>query len=302
MKRLAALTAVVLAAACSGETAPASAGAAAPPSCGLPTDKVGAFVSVPEGGFIKGANALYPEEQPAANVHVAAFSIQAHEVTNRQFEAFVAAAGYVTDSERTSASDDPGGGSALFTLPPAEGGIGAWMLRRGATWKAPEGPGSNLDGRMDQPVVHVSLSDARAYAHWAGGRLPSEEEWEYAASLGMPDPQNPTSGAYDPEGKPIANTWQGMFPVRNEGADGFAGAAPVGCFPASKTGLYDMMGNVWEWTETPYARGQHTIKGGSYLCAENFCKRYRSAARQGQDIDFSSNHIGFRIVKDVAPT
>lgn len=300
MKRGIAILAVVLAAACSGETAPASVVASAP-DCGLATDRIGALVAVPEGDFVKGDNAFYPEEEPAENVHVASFSIQTHEVTNRQFEAFVAATGYVTDSERTSASADPGGGSALFTQPAANGEVGAWMLMRGATWKTPEGPGSNLAGRMDQPVVHVSLNDARAYARWAGGRLPSEEEWEYAASLGMPDPENPTSGAYDPEGKPIANTWQGMFPVRNEGADGFTAAAPVGCFPADKLGLHDMMGNVWEWTETPYARGQHTIKGGSYLCAENFCKRYRSAARQGQDIDFSSNHIGFRIVKDVAP-
>jgi sulfatase modifying factor 1 len=292
----AALLSVLLVAACSEETAPAAVVASAP-DCGLAVDQIGAFVVVPEGGFVKGDNALYPEEEPAANVHVAAFSIQTHEVTNHQFEAFIAATGYVTDSERTSSSADPGGGSALFMQPPGNGEVGAWLLMRGATWKTPEGPGSNLDGRMDHPVVHVSLNDARAYARWAGGRLPSEEEWEYAASLGMPDPANPTSGAYDPEGKPIANTWQGMFPVRNEGVDGFAGAAPVGCFPADRLGLHDMMGNVWEWTETPYARGQHTIKGGSYLCAENFCKRYRSAARQGQDIDFSSNHIGFRIVK-----
>lgn len=298
--RRAALLAGLLAAACSGETSPAAIVASAP-ECGLSADQIGAFVALPEGGFVKGDNAIYPEEEPAANVHVAAFSIQAHEVTIRQFEAFVAATGYVTDSERTSASANPGGGSALFVMPSAEGKPGDWVLMRSATWKTPEGPGSNIDARMDQPVVHVSLNDARAYARWAGGRLPSEEEWEYAASLGMPDPQNPTSGAYDPQGNPIANTWQGMFPVRNEGADGFVGAAPVGCFPASKAGLYDMMGNVWEWTETPYARGQHTIKGGSYLCAENFCKRYRSAARQGQDIDFSSNHIGFRIVKDAAP-
>jgi sulfatase modifying factor 1 len=296
----AALLAALLAAACSGETAPVAI-VASTPECGLSADQIGAFVAVPEGGFVKGDNAIYPEEEPAANVHVAAFSIQAHEVTNRQFEAFVAATGYVTDSERTSASADPGGGSALFVMPSDGGRPGDWMLMRNATWKTPEGPGSNIDARMDQPVVHVSLNDARAYARWAGGRLPSEEEWEYAASLGMPDPRNPTSGAYDAQGKPIANTWQGMFPVMNEGADGFVGASPAGCFPASKIGLYDMMGNVWEWTETPYAQGRHTIKGGSYLCAENFCKRYRSAARQGQEIDFSSNHIGFRIVKDVAP-
>lgn len=300
MKQRLVLFMLAFAAACSGEADKAPDVAEAP-ECGLPTDQIGQFVAISEGGFVKGAHAIYPEEQPEATVHVAGFSIQIHEVTNRQFGEFVAAIGYVTDAERTSASNKPGGGSGLFVMPPEQGGAGAWMLMRGAAWNTPEGPGSGLAGRMDQPVVHVSLNDARAYAQWAGGRLPSEEEWEYAASLGMPDPDDPVSGAYDAEGKPIANTWQGMFPVRNEGTDGFRGAAPVGCFPPSRIGLYDLMGNVWEWTETPYAPGQSTIKGGSYLCAENFCKRYRSAARQGQDIDFSSNHIGFRIVKDVAP-
>lgn len=301
MKRLIVLAAV-LGAACSGETAPApSETAAAPvaeaPQCGLAPEQIGVFVNVPDGDFDMGANGVYPEEGPARKVHIAGFAIQSHEVTNRQFERFVSETNYVTEAERTSASARPDGGSGLF-VQGAAGSAGQWILKRGATWKTPEGPGSSLLRKMDMPVVHVSLNDAQAYATWAGGRLPTEDEWEYAAMLGMPDPANPTSGAYDPEGKPVANTWQGLFPERNEVKDGFVEAAPSGCFPASRIGLYDMIGNVWEWTTTPFGPRQSTIKGGSFLCADNFCKRYRGAARQGQDVDFSSNHIGFRIVKD----
>jgi formylglycine-generating enzyme required for sulfatase activity len=179
--------------------------------------------------------------------------------------------------------------------------MSGWTLKRGATWRSPGGPGTGIVRRMNDPVVHVSLADAYAYAAWAGGRLPSEEEWEYAATSGLADPADRLSGAMDKDGKPIANFWQGIFPAKNETTDGFAGASPVGCFPSSRVGLYDMIGNVWEWTITPYAPGRNTIKGGSYLCAENFCARYRSAARQGQEVDFSSNHIGFRVVKDVVP-
>lgn len=298
MRRIA-FALVMAAAACSGETTQtAAAPDARAPACGLTEAQIGAFISVPEGSFTKGADAIYPEEAPTGLVHVAGFSIQAHEVTNRQFEQFVAATGYVTDAERSAASSSPAGGSALFLLPEATGGAGAWMLSREANWKAPEGPGSGIARRMMDPVRHVSLNDARAYAMWAGARLPTEEEWEYAATLGLPDPADPVSGAYDAAGKPIANTWQGLFPVKNEATDGFTGPSPVGCFPPSRIGLFDIMGNVWEWTETPYAQGMNTIKGGSFLCADNFCKRYRSAARQGQEIDFSSNHIGFRVVKD----
>lgn len=299
MKRLAAAC-LALAACSNGDPAPAAIAASPRPACGLPEAEIGKFVAIPEGGFLKGAHALYPEESPTLQVHVAAFSIAATEVTNAQFKAFVDATGYITEAERSGVSSDPDGGSALFVLPASDAETGGWMLSRGATWKTPEGPGSSIASRMNDPVVHVSLNDARAYARWSGARLPTEEEWEYAASLGQPDPENPVSGAYDASGAPIANTWQGLFPMKNEGTDGFSGAAPVGCFPPSRVGLYDMMGNVWEWTETPYAPGFHTIKGGSFLCAENFCKRYRSAARQGQEIDFSSNHIGFRVVKDAA--
>lgn len=297
--------AVAFAAACSGETAPAPemasvAPVAEAPQCGLDPQQIGQFVSVPDGDFEMGANGVYPEEGPARKVHLAGFNIQIHEVTNRRFESFVVETGYVTDAERTSASNRPDGGSGLFVQGTDASHIGQWILKRGATWKTPEGPGSSLLGKMDMPAVHISLNDAQAYATWAGGRLPTEDEWEYAAMLGMPDPANPTSGAFNPDGRPIANTWQGIFPAINEVKDGFAEAAPVGCFPSSRIGLYDMIGNVWEWTSTPFSAQQDTIKDGSFLCADNFCKRYRGAARQGQDIDFSSNHIGFRIVKDSA--
>ncbi len=299
------LTAGVCLAACSGESAsgsasPSEAQVVEAPTCGLAADLAGQFVTVPAGRFEMGANGIYPEEGPPQTVHVASFAIQIHEVTNRQFERFVADTGYFTDAERTSASTDPGGGSGLFVQGASSSEPGGWLLVRGATWRTPQGPGSGLAGKMDHPVVHVSFNDVRAYAAWADGRLPTEEEWEYAAMLGMPDPATSTSGAYDSDGRPVANTWQGIFPLINEAADGFAEGAPAGCFPASRIGLYDMIGNVWEWTATALGDRQNLIKGGSFLCAENFCKRYRGAARQWQDVDFSSNHIGFRIVRDVA--
>lgn len=296
----AALFAAACAPAADEETAAGAQAKASPnaPSCGLSAGQEGQFVAIPEGAFEMGADAVYPEEGPSRVVHIAAFSMQAHEVTNQQFKRFADETGYVTDAERTSASGEEGGGSAIMRQQVRPGRIPGWELVRGATWRTPDGPGSDLAGRMALPVVHVSLNDARAYADWAGGRLPTEDEWEYAASLGMPDAADPLSGAFDPQGRPVANTWQGLFPVSNEAEDGFAEAAPAGCFPPGRTGLYDMIGNVWEWTETPYAGGQHTVKGGSFLCAPSYCRRYRGAARQGQDDDFSTNHIGFRIVKD----
>jgi formylglycine-generating enzyme required for sulfatase activity len=172
-----------------------------------------------------------------------------------------------------------------------------WTLLKGATWRKPLGEQHVYVAEPNHPVVHVSLRDALAYAQWAGGRLPTELEWEYAASLGLADPNRPDSGAYDINGAPIANTWQGVFPIIDSGRDGFKGTSPVGCFAPSKMGLYDMLGNVWEWTDTPSSQSTHIIKGGSFLCANNFCKRYRPTARQSQEIDFSTNHIGFRIVK-----
>ena len=269
--------------------------------CALPQDQMGRFAKIPDGSFMKGASPLYQEEAPSLRLQVKGFLIQTHEVTNAQFATFVQATGYITDAERSVREGREGAGSAVF-LHRGDGAAmpkPAWSLMQYANWRSPEGQRSSITGRENEPVVHVSKRDAEAYAVWAGGRLPSEVEWEYAASLGLPDPGDQASGAYGDDG-PRANTWQGVFPVADLGTDGFRGAAPVGCFGADRLGLYDMIGNVWEWTDTPYGHATHTIKGGSYLCTDNFCRRYRPAARQPQDSDFSSSHIGFRIVKDAA--
>jgi formylglycine-generating enzyme len=305
MTRIPVLLSAALLAACSQPATEVAAPEAPPaeisaPECSLAESDLGRFIAVPEGQFRKGAQALYPEEAPEMTLHVARFEMLAHEVTNAEFARFVEATGHVTTAEQSAAAGGPAAGSAVFRMPsdrasPAD----TWQLVAGATWRAPEGAGSDISARALQPVVHVSLADAEAYAAWAGGRLPTEEEWEYAAALGLPDPADSQSGAYDASGKPVANTWQGIFPLMDQAADGFSGRAPAGCFAPSAIGLYDMLGNVWEWTSTPFQAGAHTIKGGSYLCADNFCRRYRPAARQPQEVDFSSSHIGFRIVRDL---
>lgn len=267
-------------------------------ACHLDAGDVGTFVDVPTGSFIKGASPIYPEESPSLRIQVSKFSIQAHEVTNAQFEAFVDATGYVTQAEQGVLEGRPDAGSAVFRHPGERPVTPApWVLLPGATWKSPEGPGSSITGLDLWPVVHVTKRDAEAYAEWAGARLPSEIEWEYAASLGLPDPEDQFSGAFGVTG-PRANTWQGVFPIADTGDDGFTGASAVGCFAPDRSGLHDMIGNVWEWTTTPFNEGTHTLKGGSYLCADNYCRRYRPAARHPQETDFSSNHIGFRVVRD----
>ncbi|MEO1470808.1 MAG: formylglycine-generating enzyme family protein [Pseudomonadota bacterium] len=269
----------------------------APPGgtvCALDQDMLGGFVDIPGGGFIQGAAAIYPHEGPPRKVFVSPFRLQAHEVTNSQFAAFVAATGYVTEAERN-------GGSARFEgSDTPEVFLSWWSLDPSATWRRPEGAGSDLEGRDLHPVVHVTLNDARAYARWAGGRIPTEVEWEYAASLGLFDPADPLSGMRGEDGALRANIWTGVFPVLDTRRDGFAGTAPVGCFAPGLTGAYDMIGNVWEWTTSPFAPGvpRVTIKGGSYLCSEDYCRRYRAAAREGLEGDFSTAHIGFRLVHD----
>jgi formylglycine-generating enzyme required for sulfatase activity len=257
--------------------------AAITPSCGLSANQIGTFVAIKGGQFVAGDQAAYPDEGPPQRLSMDGFNILRHEVTNAQFAAFVAATGHVTDAQ--------GGGGAVFTRG------GGWALVKGADWRHPDGPKSNIIGKDNWPVVQVSQRDALAYAAWAKARLPDEMEWEYAANLGLPDPANSRSGAKDASGRPRANVWQGLFPLKDEGTDGFAGTAPVGCFPPDKNGLSDMIGNVWEWTATMDPSGQQAIiKGGSHLCADNFCGRYRPQARQSQDTNFSTNHLGFRVV------
>ncbi|MEO9971333.1 MAG: SUMF1/EgtB/PvdO family nonheme iron enzyme [Hyphomonadaceae bacterium] len=292
---LVALPVLALLSAC-GPSAPSAMEAAA--SCGLPSDQIGSFAEIPSGSFLKGASPLYAEETPSLRLQVDGFFIQTHEVTNAQFAAFVDATDYLTDAERGALEGREGAGSAVFiNSQESDSQKSPWALMADASWKTPEGSASSITGRENHPVVHVSKRDAEAYAKWVGGRLPSEVEWEYVASLGLPDSSDQSSGAYGDDG-PRANTWQGIFPAANLETDGFEGTAPVGCFDADAQSLYDMIGNVWEWTDTPFGEGTHTMKGGSFLCADNFCRRYRPAARHPQDTDFSSNHIGFRIVKD----
>ncbi|MEO0369710.1 MAG: formylglycine-generating enzyme family protein [Pseudomonadota bacterium] len=276
-------------------------------TCGLEQSSIGQFVEVPAGSFIKSRDPRYPEEGAPNKKSVGSFLMQTHEVTNSQFAAFISATGYITDAEQTTKTI---AGSAHFKSS-NDSDTSTWVLDNTATWKTPHGSGSSLKDISNHPVVHVSFKDATAYAEWSGTRLPTELEWEYAASLGLPNIEEATSGAYDADGNPVANTWQGVFPIINAATDGFKGTAPTGCFTQSDIGLYDMIGNVWEWTVTPYSLPSnntqletsnsgvtnHVIKGGSFLCADNFCKRYRAAARQPQEIDFSASHIGFRVVK-----
>ena len=263
--------------------------------CELPPESNGSFIKVAGGGFTSGDHPLYPEEGPTQRVFVSTFLMQIHEVTNAQFSEFAKETGYLTDAEQR-------GGSARFDASRQSlGPLPWWVHDTQATWRTPEGHGSSIEGRETHPVVHVSLNDARAYAAWAKARLPSEVEWEYAASRGLSNPRNPTFGIEQASGKATSNIWTGVFPFINTAEDGFKNTSPVGCFPKSRIGTHDMIGNVWEWTESRSLenQGRYTIKGGSFLCAQNYCRRYRPAARQSIEQDYSASHIGFRVVKDV---
>jgi len=262
--------------------------------CPMAADAIGRFIQIPGGGLPRETRSELPGNRAAPNAFVSSFFIQLHEVTNAEFASFVEATGYITDAERND-------GSARFveTMTP-EDLNSWWRLDPDATWRTPEGAGSHLDGRERHPVVHVSLNDARAYAAWAGGRIPTEAEWEYAASIGLPDGRDQESGARSPDGRPLANIWEGPFPTMNTATDGFVGIAPVGCYPASRIGTHDMIGNVWEWTESRIDQEspRFLIKGGSFLCSDSFCRRYRPAARESFEADFSAEHVGFRLVRD----
>lgn len=257
------------------------------------------------GGVVARGDARFePEERDGGEGAVDAFEIDAHEVTNAQFAAFIATTGYVTLAEREGPGGEPMG-AAVF-----DRGNGQWRVDPAANWRHPEGARTGIDGRDDYPVVAVAYEDAEAYARWAGRRLPTENEWEWAARGAAPASLNVEAERLDPNGRLIANTWQGMFPIQDSADDGFAGLAPVGCFPANANGLYDMIGNVWEWTSTPFegaqvediARGgavqARVLKGGSNLCARNFCSRFRSGSRQAGDPMLGMSHVGFRTVAD----
>lgn len=227
-----------------------------------------------------GAGAATP--QP---VTVDAFWLGRHEVSNRQFARFAAATGYVTTAEQKGADQHTRGSFVFRQLQRLRLDSTWWRLEPSANWRQPQGTGSDWAAIPDHPVVHVTLADALAYAHWAGGTLPTEAQWEYAARISR-------VGA----SKRAANTWQGDFPLHDSAADGHAGTAPVGSYAAGALGLYDILGNVWELTRNVDAAGRHAaIKGGSFLCNARYCNSARPGARQWQDIQASASHIGFRL-------
>lgn len=287
---------------------------AAKPSCQTPDRSE---VRIAGGTFAMGSSKFHAEEGPVRSVSVASFWIDRFDVTNTQFAKFVSATDYVTDAEqKPDPKDYPDipanklqAGGAVFTprSEGAEGGLQWWQFVPHADWRHPYGPASSIAGHENDPVVQVSYRDAQAYARWAGRELPTEEEYEYAARGGLDGKTYVWGDQLTPGGRWMANVWQGHFPDQNTAADGFSGIAPVGCFPANGYGLYDMVGNVWKWTSslysrlsdtagTPPARVVRTIKGGSFLCALNYCRRFRPAARQPQESGFSSMHLGFRTV------
>lgn len=260
-----------------------------------------------------GALPEHTEEGPPREVSVGAFSMDRTEVTVAQFAAFVAATAYVTEAER---APDPAlypGVPAAMLVPSSLVFVGAsgavdlnnpgawWRVVPGAQWRKPFGP-DGADARPHDPVVHVSFADALAYARWAGRDLPSEAEWEYAARGGLDGARYGWGNEGPMQDGARANFWQGLFPVLDGGDDGFqAKVAPAGCYAANGYGLYDMAGNVWEWTTTPFEGRGHTIKGGSFLCAYNFCYRYRPSARAEGPPDTGASHTGFRTIKRAAP-
>jgi formylglycine-generating enzyme len=306
-----------------------------------------AMVWIPGGTFLMGTDDVssFPNERPVHRVRVEGFWIDDHDVTNAEFEKFVEAAGYVTtaelkpDWEELKKELPPGTpkpddsmlvpGSLVFTPTarpvPLDDLSAWWRWIPGACWRHPEGPGSSIEGRENHPVVQVSWYDAVAYAKWAGKRIPTEAEWEFAARGGLEGKRYGWGDEFRPGGKYMANTWQGLFPVTNTAEDRFVGTSPVKSFPPNGFGLYDMAGNVWQWCSDWYRVDAFTelasknvcrnpagpseswdpadpyspkrvVKGGSFLCSLTYCESYRPSARRGMPPDTGSSHTGFRCV------
>jgi sulfatase modifying factor 1 len=297
------------------------------------------MVWIPGGTFLMGSNAHYREEAPAHPVSVGGFWMDAYTVTNADFKRFVDATGHVTLAEKPVRPQDYPGAKPEALVPSSivfretAGPVDTrnpyqwWTYVPGADWRHPQGPKSTLQGLRRHPVVHVAFEDAEAYATWAGKALPTEAEWEFAARGGLEGAPYTWGEEFKPDGRMMANTWQGEFPWQNLLEDEYEWTAPVGSFPPNGYGLYDMAGNVWEWTTDWYQehpkiqhacctldnpRGgssegsfdprdtlripRRVMKGGSYLCAPNYCHRYRPAARMAQPIDTATCHLGFRCI------
>jgi formylglycine-generating enzyme len=285
------------------------------------------MVRIPGGAFLMGSEDFYPEERPVRQVTVGEFWMDKRPVTAAEFRTFVRETGYVSLAERPlDPTDYPDAdpellvpGSLVFRRSAGPVKLDDWSTwweyKPGAYWKRPGGPGTTINGRDHHPVVQVAYEDAEAYATWAGKELPNEAEWEFAARGGLESAVFAWGDDELPGGRPMANTWQGEFPWQNLKLDGHEGTAPVGSFPPNGYGLYDMCGNVWEWTSEPFAVNgdqskpccappalpgerfpRKVIKGGSHLCAPNYCLRYRPAARQSETVDTATSHIGFRCI------
>lgn len=310
----------------------------------FPADGPPGMRFIPGGTFVMGSKNFYPEEAPVRTVRVDPFWIDSTPVTNRDFARFVDATGHVTAAEIAADPRDYPGmlpgmdrpGSLVFRKARGPVDLGNpgnwWRFEFGADWRHPLGPDSSLEGLDDHPVVHVAHADAQAYADWAGKALPTEAEWEYAARGGLDGADYAWGDELAPDGAMLANYWQGLFPFANQCLDGWEGTSPAGSFPANGFGLFDMIGNVWEWTQDWWSEpaaaarrgktsccvisnprggqlrrsydpdqpdiriGRKVLKGGSHLCAANYCQRYRPAARHPETIDSSTSHIGFRCV------
>lgn len=300
-----------------------------------PADEPPGMVWVPGGKFWMGGEPQFADAQPVHLVYVDGFWMDRTEVTNGEFERFVEATNYVTVAERTPTAEEiPGAtpeqlvaGSIVFQPPdeavPLNDIRGWWDYLPGADWRHPEGPDSNLDGRQDHPVVHVCWEDAAAYARWAGKRLPTEAEWEFAARGGLDRKRYVWGNRAPGKGGWPANIWQGNFPNQNTQADGFVRTAPVGSFEANGFGLYDMSGNVWEWCADWYRPDYYQVaarrnprgpddsydpdepgiakrvqRGGSFLCSDQYCTAYRPGVRGKGEVKSAAAHLGFRCVRD----